>query len=147
MKTNKLLIALSFLVAVACSTKQQTAEAPKEETNDWKEMDSFHMIMAEAFHPYKDSANLAPVKQLAEEMATEAGNWASAALPEKVNNDEVKESLQKLKADTRALADMIKTGADDAALGSSLNALHDSFHAIMEAWHGGGEKHEHEHKD
>lgn len=145
MKTIRLLIALGFLVAIACSTKQQTAEAPKDGMNDWKEMDSFHLIMAEAFHPYKDSANLAPVKKLAEEMATEADKWASAVLPEKMNNDEVKESLQKLKSDTRALADMIKSDADDAAVGSSLNALHDSFHSIMEAWHGA--KEDHQHKD
>ena len=99
--------------------------------------------MAEAFHPYKDSANLAPVKKMAEEMAIEADKWASASLPTKVDSEEVKEELQKLKTDTRALADLIKSGADDKAIGSSLDALHDSFHEIMEAWHGGGEKHEH----
>ena len=99
------------------------------------------MIMAEAFHPFKDSANLVPAKKMAEEMATEADKWASAPLPAKVNTEEVREELQKLKTDTRALADLIKSGAEDAAIGSSLNALHDSFHEIMEAWHGEGEEH------
>jgi len=69
---------LAFISVVAigftsCSTKEKSVEAEATTTesdpNEWPEMDSFHMIMAEAFHPYKDSANLEPVKRLAEEMA------------------------------------------------------------------------------
>ncbi|MFM8913108.1 MAG: hypothetical protein ACKOE6_09370, partial [Flammeovirgaceae bacterium] len=107
--------------------------------------DSFHMIMAEAFHPYKDSSNLAPAKKLAEEMAAEADKWAAASLPAKVNNDNVKQQLEKLKADTRAFADQVKVSTPDADLGTALNALHDSFHGIKEAWHGGEKKHEQMH--
>ncbi|MFM9838757.1 MAG: hypothetical protein ACKVOQ_10870 [Cyclobacteriaceae bacterium] len=143
---KKTLIYVMFFVFAgfaSCTSKTESTATTTEESDEWKEMDSFHMIMAEAFHPFKDSSNLAPVKKLAEEMATEADKWASAELPAKVNKDEVKEELQKLKTDTRALADLIKSGADDAAIGSSLNSLHDSFHEIMEAWHGEGEKHEH----
>jgi hypothetical protein len=77
-------------------------------------------------------------------MATEAEKWASASLPSKVNTDEVKQQLEKLKTDTRAFADQIKSGAADTEIGSALNTLHDSFHGIMEAWQRGGEKHEHE---
>jgi hypothetical protein len=133
----------AFAGFISCTSKTETTSTTTEESDEWKEMDSFHMIMAEAFHPYKDSANLAPVKKMAEEMAIEADKWASASLPKKVDNEEVKEELQKLKTDTRSLADLIKSGADDKAIGSSLDALHDSFHEIMEAWHGGDEKHEH----
>lgn len=144
MKKTLFYLLFSALVGFAsCTSKTESTATTTAESDEWKEMDSFHMIMAEAFHPFKDSSNLAPVKKLAEEMATEADKWASAELPAKVNKEEVKEELQKLKTDTRALADLIKSGADDAAIGSSLNSLHDSFHEIMEAWHGGGEKHEH----
>lgn len=146
MKSIAKIVAIGCLsLFVACSGKTKTEEVVNTESADWKEMDSFHMIMAEAFHPYKDSSNLEPAKKLAEEMALEAEKWSAATLPSKVNSDEVKASLEKLKVDTRALADLIKSGADDQAVGASLNALHDSFHGIMEAWHGGEEKHEHQH--
>jgi len=140
------LLVLAFIGLTSCNQKKEetTTEAAATESDEWKEMDSFHMIMAEAFHPYKDSSNLAPAKKLAEEMATEAEKWASASLPSKVNTDEVKQQLEKLKTDTRAFADQIKSGAADTEIGSALDTLHDSFHGIMEAWHGGGEKHEHE---
>ena len=138
-----------FSVAlVSCSDKKHEdhEEATEQvDSDEWAEMDSFHMVMAEAFHPYKDSANLEPAKQLAEEMALEAEKWASSSLPEKVNTDAVKANLNQLKTDTRALADQIKSGATDEVIGASLKSLHDSFHGIMEAWNGTGEAHEHEH--
>lgn len=147
MKNFPLLIFMVCLLGLSScdKSKSDSKEVTSVDSDEWKEMDSFHMIMADAFHPYKDSANLAPAKKLAEEMAMEAGKWASAPLPEKVNNDDVRQSLNKLKEDTRALADLIKSGADDSSVGASLNSLHDSFHGIMEAWHKGGENHEHSH--
>ncbi len=140
MKQTFIYVVIVFLIGFArCSNKTDNVSTMDE----WKEMDDFHLIMAEAFHPYKDSSNLIPVKNLAEEMSTLAEKWANATLPKKVDNEEVKLELQKLKVDTRALADLIKSKADNETIGSSLNALHDSFHEIMEAWHDSGEKHEH----
>lgn len=146
----KILVLISVLAIgfTSCSTKENKVEAEattEADPNEWPEMDSFHMIMAEAFHPYKDSTNLEPVKRLAEEMAVEADKWAATALPEKVNREEVKAQLNQLKTDTRTLADKIKGGASDEEIGASLKSLHDSFHGIMEAWNGSGEKHEHQH--
>ena len=147
----KILILISVLTigVTSCSTKEKGSEEATESTmadpNEWPEMDSFHMIMAEAFHPYKDSTNLEPAKRLAEEMAVEADKWAATALPEKVNREEVKAQLNQLKTDTRTLADKIKGGASDEEIGASLKSLHDSFHGIMEAWNGSGETHEPQH--
>jgi hypothetical protein len=141
------LMTLLMIVGVtfySCSLKDKAESNEKQpDENEWVEMDSFHMIMSEAFHPYKDSANLEPVRRLAVEIAQEAEKWASASLPEKVKNDKMKASLNQLKADTRALSEMIKGGASDEEIGTSLQTLHDSFHAIMETWNGGGMDHQH----
>jgi hypothetical protein len=128
----------------SCSQKEKTDTNEQSDNDEWAEMDSFHMIMAEAFHPYKDSANLEPVKRLADEMAQQAESWASAPLPDKVNNEEVKAQLNKLKADSRALSDLIKGSASDEAIGTSLQSLHDNFHHIMEQWNSGEHEHKHE---
>ncbi|MFZ6009961.1 MAG: hypothetical protein ACOYXT_06380 [Bacteroidota bacterium] len=141
---NLAIVLAVIVTAFACSGKkeenkpEETASASHEE---WKEMDEFHMVMAEAFHPFKDSANLAPVKEKAEELATVAEKWAAAAIPEKVNNDEVKAKLAQLKTDAAALVGTVKAG-DDKVIGESLTKLHDLFHEIQEAWYGG---HGHEH--
>lgn len=138
----RVILLISFIVfVVACSKKAE--ESSDADSAEWPEMDSFHMIMAEAFHPFKDSINVAPAKKLAEEMAVEAAKWQAAPIPAKVNNDEVKALLEKLKTDTRALADNIRGGMTNQEIGKALTGLHDNFHSIMEAWHGGGDKMEH----
>src|SRR6267378_8581507 len=127
-------------ILLACSSKKGDHEAAASQRAEWPEMESFHMVMAEAYHPYKDSANFEPIKSLAENLAKESAAWASATLPTGMDNKEIKAKLEKLKTDCRALADQIKGGATDEQIGTSLTALHESFHGIMEAWHEGKEK-------
>ncbi len=104
-------------------------------------MDSYHMIMAESYHPLKDSANLTPARANAESLAAEADKWAATALPERVNNDEMKARIESIKASSRSFADKVKAGAADDELATSLTALHEEYHHIMEAWEGGHEEH------
>ena len=106
-------------------------------------MDDFHMIMAESFHPFRDSTDLGPAKANAEALVEAAETWLNAPIPEKVNNDEIKGKLQALKDEAVAFAMVSKTN-DDAAIGQSLTKLHDLFHGLQEEWYGGHEEH-HEH--
>jgi hypothetical protein len=144
MKSNmsKMYMILLLLAAVACGKKSESASSEAGD-DEWPAMDSFHMIMAEAYHPYKDSANVEPVRRMAEEMAKAAEDWQKQPLPEKVNTDEVKAQLGQLATGARTLSDRIKAGATDEEIGAALTTLHESFHAITEAWHGSMEKHEH----
>lgn len=144
---NLVLFVLFITILSACSEKKHEENegmlADETDEMEWAEMDAFHMVMAEAYHPYKDSTNLAPAKELAAEMALEAEKWTNAVLPEKVNTDEMKAQLNQLKTDTQSLADKIKGGATDQEIGATLQALHESFHGIMEMWNAGGKEHEH----
>lgn len=141
----KYIVFLGIVVAclISCSKTEKASEPVDSDYTEWVEMDSFHLLMAEAFHPYKDSANLEPVKRLADELTQEADKWATAPLPDKVNNDEMKARLNQLKSDTRALSAMIEGGASDEEIGKALQSLHNNFHDIMEAWNGGPHEHQH----
>jgi hypothetical protein len=125
------------LLVLACATKKDAAE--------WKEMDEFHMVMAETFHPYKDSANLEPARARAGELVAVAGKWADSKLPEKVNNDEMKGKLKQLKAESATLAQTV-AAADDKAIADQLTKVHDLFHAIQEDWYNGTGHHDHGHQ-
>jgi hypothetical protein len=138
-----IIFTLTTLSFTACTGKKE--ETAAAEQTEWPQMDEFHLIMAESFHPYKDSSNLAPAKAQAAEMAANAARWAEAPLPEKVNNEKVKEYIATLKTETAAFAELVKTG-DDAQLGEALTDLHDLFHTIQDAWYGRGDGHKHEHK-
>ena len=141
------LLIFSIVLSACSSKKEHTASetsADDLETQTWEPMDKFHLLMAESFHPYKDSANLAPAKANAVAMADAAGAWLNAPLPEKVNNAKVKAQLLQLKTDTETFVTTVASD-DDKAIGESLNVLHDLFHEIQEAWYSDGEEHHHEH--
>ena len=144
-KRELLVIAFGFFV-FACGTKEHHAEGETSENDEWPEMDAFHMTMAEAFHPLKDSGNVEPATRLMNQLADEADKWVEVPLPEKVNTDEMKARLQKLKTDLRTVADEVNRGAPEDQVGTTFYIIHDQFHEIMEAWHAGGKKHEHEEK-
>lgn len=129
------------LLATACGHKKDEAAANQ---NEWPEMDEFHMIMAESFHPL-DSANLEPAKANAADMAKSAEKWANAPLPEKVDNDETRENLAKLKTEANEFV-QIAQGGDSLKITESLTALHKRFHTLQEAWYGGHKEGDHENK-
>jgi hypothetical protein len=138
----KYLFALSFLVLFSCSHK--------EDNSEWKEMEEFHTVMADVYHPLKDAKDLGPIKQHADELAASATKWAEADLPSKVDNDETRGLLNELKDGCQHLATSIKDGGiSDEELSAKLTALHDTFHSIMEKWYQAGkeegseEHHEH----
>jgi hypothetical protein len=145
--TNKLfsfVLSLGLTVLVlACASKKEEGSSAADQ-KEWKEMDDFHMVMAETFHPYKDSANLEPAKSRAGELVAAAEKWAGATLPEKVNTDEMRDKLAILKSETSTLVTTV-AGADDKAIGDQLTKVHDLFHSIQEDWYGGGEGHEEHH--
>jgi hypothetical protein len=87
-------------------------------------MDDFHMVMAESFHPFKDSSNLEPAIKNATELAAAADRWANAELPDKVDNDDTKTKLQQLKTNADDFVG-IANAADQQEIGSALTALHD----------------------
>jgi hypothetical protein len=143
---SALLVLMITFFALACGAKKEgdhdhEHDAASADEKEWKQMDDFHMVMAETFHPFKDSANLEPVKSRASELASAAESWSKSELPEKVDNDEMKERLERLRAETSTLASTV-SGGDDKIIGEQLTKVHDLFHEIQEAWYGGG-KHEH----
>jgi hypothetical protein len=146
-KLLKTIVCFAVIVTVSsCAGKKEESHQHEDtDQKEWKEMDDFHFIMAETFHPYKDSANLGPVKSRVGELVSSAEKWASAKLPDKVNTDEMKGKLEELKNELAVLAQTVSSG-DDKAIGERLTKVHDLFHNIQEDWYGGGEHdHGHEH--
>ena len=129
------------LLAIACGKKHEAAA----NNDEWPEMDEFHDLMADSFHPFMDSANLEPAKANATQLAKVAEKWANAPLPEGMNNDETKSSLSQLKTDANSFVEIVQ-GGDTVKMGQSLTALHTLFHKLQESWYGSHKKEEGEHQ-
>ena len=138
MRTIAVLL-IPFLI-VSCSTRSSTETTTVEDTsaseNEWSIMDEFHMLMAESYHPYLDSGNLEPAKQMAPEMVALAEKWATSSLPKKVDNEKVQVMLNDLKEQVTDFAG-VASGDDEDAIATALTQVHDHFHKIEEAWYKG----------
>jgi hypothetical protein len=135
-------IALMIVVAACGSKHKEEAEG-----DEWKEMEEFHVVMADMYHPIKDGGDVAPIKAGAGKLSAAAEKWAKAPLPAKVDNEEVKTHLGQLQDRTKALAEKIGTMTDDQ-IKEEMTSLHDIFHQVMEAWYSadgaaGKEGHDH----
>lgn len=128
-----LFVGVLFLTS-ACSSSKKTAH---DTQTTWQAMDNFHMILAETFHPFMDSANLQPIKMKYKELQSAAEAWINSRAPEKADNEVMKTKLRNLNMHIVALAEKVKTGSDNE-IGQALTKVHDVFHEVQDAWYSDG---------
>jgi hypothetical protein len=97
----------------------------------WKEMDAFHEVMAQTFHPAEEG-KFDPIRTRSQEMLDKATAWESSNAPEGYDKKAVTKSLKKLVSGSKELNKLVKDNAADNILKEKLSALHDVFHGIME---------------
>jgi hypothetical protein len=142
---NRIIFPMLAVIAgllFSCGGHKESQEHHADGSKDWKEMDSFHMVMAEAFHPYKDSADLRPAKKVASELAAAARDWKNSAVPEGIDADKMQNNLDKLVKDSEEFAQQVAT-ENDETLGRKLTDLHDLFHEMQNDYYGAATGHEH----
>ena len=138
-----ILFVIAPLFLVACGSKDHGHDhSHGADGKEWKEMDSFHMVMAEAFHPYKDSANLVPAKQNASDLATSAKEWRDSEIPDGVDAAKVKPKLDELVRLSDEFGKQVSSSTDDQ-IASSLTILHDLFHDLQNEFYAASAEHEH----
>ena len=104
----------------------------------WKELDAFHMLMMQTWHPAQGKNDLAPTRAKAGAMADAARAWAAAAVPAACDTPETRSTIARLATDSRALADLAaRPAATDAELKAALKALHDRFEHVEHGCHPG----------
>ncbi len=143
---NLSLLAMICILITACGGKKENDDDHSHDSaaKEWKEMDDFHMVMAESFHPYKDSSNLEPAKVNAQDLAKSAKEWRDSSAPEGVDADKMKSSLDELVRLSDEFAAKAGSAADDE-IASSLTTLHDLFHDLQNDFYGGAGGHHHDH--
>ncbi|HYE53359.1 MAG TPA: hypothetical protein VD996_00895 [Chitinophagaceae bacterium] len=105
--------------------------AAAQHSSSWKEMDTFHDVMSETFHPSEDG-NLQPIKSRIDEMVNKAKAWQKSAVPDKYDAKKSKEKLKELVKGAESLRKTIRNNGSDADITKQLSDLHDVFHDIME---------------
>lgn len=116
-----------FLLTATAATVQ--AQQPA-----WKELDDYHTIMAQTFHP-SEEGNLKPIRERSGELAAKAKTLQKSTIPTAYQKKGVKETLVLLAKESKALDKMVRKKKSDADITKALAALHDRFHEVMEKCH------------
>ena len=111
-----------------------------QEKKTWKEMNDFHTVMSETFHPAEEG-HLDPIKKRSQEMVDKAVAWQKSTAPEGYDKTKVDVSLKKLVQGTKELHNLVKAKSSNKMITDKLSSLHDIFHEIMEKC----EKEDHHH--
>jgi hypothetical protein len=122
----KKIVSLLMLAATIFGISSCQAQKAK-----WKEMDAFHEVMAQTFHPAEEG-KLGPIKTRSQEMLDKALAWQKSTAPEGYDKKAVEGSLKNLVTGSKELHELIKTNPADNTLKEKLSGLHDIFHEIME---------------
>ena len=92
------------------------------------------MVMAELYHPFKDSTNLQPVKMHHQDLTKATEAWVNSTVPAQRHNDKVRLTLLQLQQEVAELTEAISVGVDNE-IGSSLEKLHTTFHEIQSVFY------------
>jgi hypothetical protein len=101
------------------------------QTKKWKELDEFHTVMSETFHPAEEG-KLGPIKSRSQEMVDKAMAWVRSTAPEGYDKKTVNASLKELLRSAKELNKLVKANGADKEITDKLTALHDLFHQIVE---------------
>ena len=133
------LILGALLLGAAPAVAQSHGEhAGMHHSSGWKELDDFHLLMMQTWHPAKQQNDLAPVRAKAADMARAAEAWAASTPPEKCAGEEPKQAVARIAADSKALAELVEREGSDAEVKAALAALHDTFETVEHGCAGGG---------
>ncbi|MGB5242141.1 MAG: hypothetical protein WBN28_09015 [Lutimonas sp.] len=124
MKKNLALIALCF--SLFFIQKQQAQSI----FDKWPELDSFHKVMQETYHP-SEEGNLDPIKERIDEMVEKAHSLKNKQAPAEFNTPEIMAAEENLYKGSLELQKLIEKESDDEVVIGSLESLHDVFHTIV----------------
>jgi hypothetical protein len=105
--------------------------AANAQTKKWKEMDAFHTVMGETFHP-SEEGKLEPVRKRSGELVEKAVAWFKSEAPDGFNKSAIKSTLKKLVKEAKALDKRVRANAPDEVIKEKLGSLHHLFHTIEE---------------
>lgn len=100
-----------------------------EHMSGWKELDAYHMVMMQVWHPAKAKGDLAPIRAQAGKLADAADTWARAAIPSACDTPDNRSNIARVQTESRALVTLASSGSD-ADLKAALAAVHERFELV-----------------
>jgi hypothetical protein len=98
----------------------------------WKELDDYHMLMMQTWHPIKDKHDVGPARAKARHMVVAAKLLAKSTGPKGCDNPGLRNAAEQLVGETEAVATLVDRKANDDAISARMKTLHDKFEVLEE---------------
>lgn len=96
----------------------------------WKELDAYHQLMMDTWHPAKGKNDLKPFKAKANDMAAAARLLSMSTPPKGCDAPGLRKASTDLSPATADAAVLVARNASDAELKTALAALHERFEVL-----------------
>ena len=141
MKKSFLFAGFVALVSAAPVVAQTQAAPAKEKTmksmsddhhmmSGWKELDTFHSVMAATWHPVAKSKDLTVIRERAGALSDAAQAWAKSKAPKACETKEIQDAIAAVVSQSKSVAELVEKKAADAEVTSALRDVHDKFEIV-----------------
>ena len=124
-------LALALVPAVAAA-QAKPMEMQHEEASGWKELDAFHKVLADAWHPI-GRGDYKPARARAAELVKAAVAWRQSKGPKSCDNEATRSGLKTMIEQARWYEDAARRAASDDAIKVTLKTTHDTFESFAES--------------
>lgn len=130
--------AMPFTVSAQAATAKAPAHKHDMEMADhhassaWKELDAFHALLAETWHPVTKSNDLKPIRAKASALSGAAQAWAASKVPASCDKQPIRDAIAAVAAGSKDIATMVSKQASDSTVKGALEALHTRFEVVEE---------------
>lgn len=101
------------------------------EISAWSELEDFHKVMAQTFHPSQEG-NLEPVRNRSVELLEKARILQKSNVPGSFDTPDIKRAIGDIVGNANSLNIAILSGEEDEVIVEKLSRLHDTFHRVQE---------------
>jgi hypothetical protein len=101
----------------------------------WKELDAFHHVMADTWHPIVQSNDLKVIRAMAPELAKAAEAWSAAKVPAACDKKEIRDAIAAVVSKSKDVAQLVAKQASDADVKAALRDTHDRFEVVEHGCH------------
>ena len=128
----------SFLTALSLSALVFTAPLSAQSmdhgsdhhaSSGWKELDSFHTLMAATWHPAKAN-DLKPIRAKADSLSLAAQAWSKAKVPTACDTEPLKTAIADVVTGTAKVEQLVAKNASDADVRAALHDVHERFEVV-----------------
>ena len=106
-------------------------------SSGWKELDTFHEVMAATWHPVTKSNDLSVIRAKAGALSAAAATWARSAVPSACDTKANRDAIAAVAAQSKAVAALVEGKAGDAELKKALHDVHERFEVVEHGCHPG----------